>query len=127
MLWGSRTRLFALLGFTAVVSACAGGPPRGEEGVKGQLYTETLAGDIRLFRFVILRPEPPLRPITQRNPQGPGASAPRPQDDQETLERVERSLAKLPELRAFCPNGYTVIEKYAILNELVVRGECKYQ
>ncbi len=45
----------------------------------------------------------------------------------EQIKRAEFNLKRDARLQAFCPNGYTPIEKYAVLDEIVIRGECIYQ
>lgn len=122
-------RATALLPLTltglALVSACSSPRKPPAEALQGKLYTETLKGDIRLFRFVVTVPERPVRPITQMGQPPQGGNRDRGQQD-DHLEDIERSLESQPELKAFCPNGVTIIERSAVLNELEIRGECKY-
>lgn len=117
---------FVMLAGLLAITACSSGPRKPPpEGIEGKLYTDTLKGDIRLFRFVVTLPERPVRPITQMGqpPQGSSGRHDR-RDDQ--LEDIERQLENQPQLKEFCPNGFTVIERIAVLNELEIRGECKY-
>ena len=120
----SFTAFWVLLA-ALTVTACASKSPRGENAVQGRFITETLPGDIRLFRFVISLPDIPVRPITQVNSQGQERQQ-RRDLEVDRLKHLDRVLDRQPELKTFCPAGYTVVEKYAVLNEVVIRGECKY-
>lgn len=108
-----------------LVSACASKSSQGEQAVQGRFITEVLPGDIRLFRFVIQLPEIRVRPITQVNSQGQERQQ-RRDLEVDRLKHLDRILDRQPELEKFCPAGYSVVEKYAVLNEVVIRGECKY-
>lgn len=118
-------RLLMLASLVAL-TACSGGPRKPPpDGIEGKLYTDTLKGDIRLFRFVVTLPERPVRPITQMGQPPQGGSGRRDRRDDQ-LEDIERQLENQQQLKEFCPNGFTVIERIAVLNELEIRGECKY-
>ena len=113
-----------------LLTACASKPtgPKGE-GINGKLFTNIVSGDIRLFRFVVDVPEQSVRPITQRNQGGQRREAFQDRNElhKKQLENIEKALKDEQSLTEFCPNGFTVIERYAVLNELVIRGECQYK
>jgi hypothetical protein len=93
----------------------------------GTLYTQQLPGDIKLFKFVLLVPDQPVRPITQRDPNRASDSASEIRNHtQQQLKRMEKGLGELQALQDFCPNGFIIVERYAVLRERVIRGECQY-
>lgn len=113
-----------------LITACASKPAGiQDEGLNGKLFTNIVSGDIRLFRFVVDVPEQSVRPITQRNQSGQRREAlqDRAELHKKQLENIEKALKDEQSLTEFCPNGFTVIERYAVLNELVIRGECQYK
>lgn len=117
--------LFALL-LALLVAGCASGGDRDGDTVQGRFITDIRPGDIRLFRFVVALPEQPVHAITQLN-QGSQHRRQRYNLETERLAVLEKVLARQPQLKEYCPHGYNVIDKYAVLNEVVIRGECKYQ
>lgn len=120
----------AMLCLALLQTACASKPADPQENIiKGELHTRVVSGDIRLFRFVVNIPELSVTPITQTNRGGHRRNTlqNRAELQKKQLQNMEEALKDRQELKAFCPNGFIVIERYAILNELVIRGECKYK
>ena len=69
---------------------------------------------------------PPARAI-HRTPDGNSAPQPRQQDDRALLKQAHRLLNGDPRLNDYCPNGYMTLDEYALLGELMIRGECRYE
>lgn len=107
------------------LAGCASGGDK-EDAIEGRFITDTRPGDIRLFRFVVTLPEQPLHAITQLN-QGGQVRRERHQLQTDRLAILEKVLARQPELNDYCPHGHTVLDKYAVINEVIIRGECKYK
>lgn len=112
-----KTSLIALF----ILSACTTGA--GPE--VGLLDTTIKGDDIRLFRYTL-----PLFREKQRPRAGGGQNRNNDRAEGEgeeaQLKRADYFLSEHPRLKEYCPNGYTVIDKYAVLNEIIIRGECKY-
>lgn len=115
---------YTLLGLTFTISSgCATQPdPRHPAG---KFETSIKAGDIRLFSYSQPLFRERARPITARNRQEDGTGKPS-EDSESQLKRTLRGLALDPRLKAYCPAGYIIIDQYAVLNDVVIRGECRY-
>jgi len=107
----------------AFTASCASQPsPRKPIG---KFETSIKAGDIRLFSYSQPLFREKARPITARNRQEDGTGKPR-EDSESQLKRTLRDLELDPRLKEYCPAGYVVIDQYAVLNDVVIRGECRY-
>ncbi len=108
-----------------ILTGCAsGGGKRNEIG----LFDTTVKGDdIRLFRYTLplFREKP--KPITQRSNGQQSQNIDQRESEEAQLKRAEYYLAQDPRLKEYCPKGYTMIDKYAVLNEIIIRGECRYK
>jgi hypothetical protein len=105
------------------LSGCASRPA--QQAPRGKFEQTIKAGDIRLFSYSqpLFREAP--RPITSSNRREDGTGKPR-EDSESQLKRTLNDLEHDPRLKKYCPVGYLIIDKYAVLNEVVIRGECKY-
>ncbi len=115
-----KITLFALI----LITGCAS---NGRSGREIGLFDTTIKGDdIRLFRYVLplFREKP--KPITQRANGSQSQNRDPKESEDAQLKRADYFLKQDPRLKEYCPNGYTVIDKYAVLNEIIIRGECKY-
>jgi hypothetical protein len=116
--------LFCLSITAVVLSGCAIGSAKTMP--KGVFETTVKAGDIRLFSYSQPLFREKARPITSANSRADGTSKPR-EDSESQLRRTVHNLEQDPRLAEYCPAGYTLIEQYAVLNDVVIRGECRYQ
>ena len=48
------------------------------------------------------------------------------EDSESQLKRTLHDLEQDSRLKEYCPLGYVVIDQYAVLNDVVIRGECRY-
>jgi len=107
-----------------MLTGCAsGGGKRNEIG----LFDTTVKGDdIRLFRYTLplFREKP--KPITQRSDGQRSRNAEQRESEETQLKRAEYYLEQDPRVKKYCPKGYTMTDKYAVLNEIIIRGECRY-
>jgi hypothetical protein len=114
----------SVLLLSSIISACASSS--GGKGY-GLFDTTVKSGDIRLFRYTLplFREQP--RPITARdqNRVSQGVVSER-ESIEAQLKRADYYLQRDPRLKKYCPNGYVHIDKYAVLNEIIIRGECMY-
>ncbi|MBD2857415.1 hypothetical protein IB286_00250 [Spongiibacter sp. KMU-158] len=120
----TSSRFSALLALFLAVSACSSQPKTTTSA--GEFVPQVRSGGIKLFSYTEKMIMPKVGPIHQvADPQAEAARrakylpATQLQAAQIRLNRDER-------LKSFCPNGYTEIEKYAVLDEIVIRGECQY-
>ncbi|MEX1664011.1 hypothetical protein [Zhongshania arctica] len=116
--------LFCLSLTAVALNGCASGPTK--KSPRGAFETTIKAGDIRLFSYSQPLFRERARPITSANSREDGTSKPR-EDSESQLRRTVRDLEQDPRLAEYCPAGYTLIEQYAVLNDVVIRGECRYQ
>lgn len=107
----------------AMLNGCASGQAQQEP--RGKFEQTIKAGDIRLFSYSqpLFREVP--RPITSLNRREEGTGKPK-EDAESQLKRTLHDLEQDPRLNTYCPEGYVLIDKYAVLNEVVIRGECRY-
>ena len=48
-------------------------------------------------------------------------------DPDRQLALTQRYLKRDPRLMEYCPHGYVTLEQYAVLERIVIRGECRYK
>jgi hypothetical protein len=89
----------------------------------GILDTTIKGDDIRLFRYTL----PLFREKSKPRGGGQNRNNDRKDNEETQLKRADYLLSQHPKLNEYCPHGYTVSEKYAVLNEIIIRGECKYK
>lgn len=116
--------LFYLTITAVLLNGCASGPAK--KTPKGTFETTIKAGDIRLFTYSQPLFRERARPITSANSREDGTSKPR-EDSETQLKRTVNDLKQDSRLAEYCPAGYTFIEQYAVLNDVIIRGECRYQ
>ncbi len=115
-----KLTLVALIIFTGCAST-------GRSGKEIGLFDTTIKGDdIRLFRYLLplFREKP--RPITQRANGSQTQNIDPKESEEAQLKRADYLLKQDPRLKEYCPKGYTITDKYAVLNEIIIRGECRY-
>ena len=107
-----------------ILTACASNDRSGREI---GLFDTTIKGeDIRLFRYILplFREKP--KPIGMRADGSKTQNVDPKENEEAQLRRAEYFLKQDPRVKDYCPNGYTMIDIYAVLNEIIIRGECKY-
>lgn len=115
----------ALLALLLLLSACSAAPKPAVSA--GEFDSQTRSGGIKLFSYREKMRIPKVRPIRQlADPQAEAARMAKYLPALQ-LQQAETRLKRDPRLQAFCPLGYQEIEKYAVLDEIVIRGECHYQ
>jgi hypothetical protein len=107
----------------ASLNGCASRPAKTMP--MGKFETTIKAGDIRLFSYSQPLFREKARPITAANQREDGTGKPR-EDSESQLRRTLHDLEQDPRLKKYCPEGYVLIDKYAVLNDVVIRGECRY-
>jgi hypothetical protein len=116
---------FVVVAWLALLAACSGGPDR-KPPAQGAFTPLERGGGLRLFEYTLRVALPPARAI-HRTPDGNNAPQPHKQDDRALLKQAHRLLNDDPRLNDYCPNGYMTLDEYALLGELMIRGECRYE
>ena len=116
---------FALACCFAVIAACSSAPETNAQA-QGAFTLLERSGGLRLFEYTLRIAPAPLRPI-RRSVDGTTTAPPRQPDDRAMLRQAHRLLADDPRLLDYCPNGYMTLDEYALLGELKIRGECRYE
>ena len=104
--------------------ACASSPGASDSG---RFETDVKDNGIRLFRYIqpLQRDQP--RPINSLAAAEENARRRELYDPQNQIELARRLLERDTRLKAFCPDGHVIIEQYAVLSDIVIRGECRYE
>lgn len=123
---GNKPRLFLLLLCCAALVACASGNPKRPSAV-GVFVPEPRPGDIRMFTYAVVVKQRSAQPIRQsvsaRHQEEPASPH---KNRNAILKKTERTLRGHPDYLRYCSKGHVTIEKYIVLNEAVIRGECNY-
>ncbi|WP_219043484.1 hypothetical protein [Zhongshania aquimaris] len=115
--------LFSLILILSTLNGCASGPT--QKKPIGKFETTIKASDIRLFSYSQPLFREKARPITANNRREDGTSKPM-EDSESQLKRTLHDLEQDSRLKEYCPLGYVIIDQYAVLNDVVIRGECRY-
>lgn len=108
----------------SLLSACNSPEP---QQIIGEFSTQQRPGGIRLFEFRVPLARPKLRPITSINTAQQQAAVMEQFDPDRQLALTQRYLKRDPRLMEYCPHGYVTLEQYAVLERIVIRGECRYK
>lgn len=114
----------ACAALSLLISACSSPEP---DQIIGEFSTQSRPGGIRLFEFRVPLARPTLRPITTVNTAQQQAAIQEQFDPDRQLVLTQRYLKRDPRLQEYCPHGYVTLEQYAVLERIVIRGECHYE
>ncbi|CAA0102509.1 Uncharacterised protein [Zhongshania aliphaticivorans] len=106
------------------LTSCSNNPERPKPA--GKFTSSIKTGDIRLFTYSQPLFREKTRAITNRNRRGNGADKPS-KDNESLIQQALRDLEQNPKLKEYCPAGYVIMDNYAVLNEVLIRGECRYK
>lgn len=117
-------QLALTMALLSLLAACNSAEP---EQIIGEFSTQERPGGIRLFEFRVPLARPKLRPITSVNTAQQQAALQAQFDPERQLVLTQRYLKRDPRLKEYCPHGYVTLEQYAVLERIVIRGECRYK
>lgn len=120
---GFRLTILCLLACATI--ACSGTPKRGQEfGRFTQLQRD---GGLQLFEYEFRRPQQKVRPITHTTDPEKLAREREMLKPENQLHHAKLLLKRDPRVKEYCPNGYIILDEYVVLDEIKIRGECRYQ
>ncbi|MDX1505209.1 MAG: hypothetical protein R3221_05800 [Spongiibacter sp.] len=121
----TRFRLALLCLSACFIAACSGPQSRRQEfGRFTQLERD---GGLRLFEYEFRRPQQQVRPITHTTDPERLAREREMLKPENQLHHAKLLLKRDSRVKEYCPNGYIILDEYVVLDEIKIRGECRYQ
>ena len=120
----TRFRLIALCLFLSFIVACSG--PQNRRQDFGRFTQLERDGGLQLFEYEFRRPQQKVRPITHTTDPEKLAREREMRKPENQLHYAKLLLKRDPRVKEYCPNGYIILDEYVVLDEIKIRGECRY-